>query len=235
MASLVLGGCDLILLNENKDGPPPPPFEAGVIPDAPPNTCFGDDFNDGSLNATLWQELGGPIATNAVLIETNNALRVKLLSTPCGSCAAKNGVLGRTVFDFTNAGLELRVRPATLTNEFVSTTFLLDVAGVAGTLTMTAKAGQLELRASMDAANDKVIPYTDKILAWRFRHTGNFVFEVFIEGSGWKLQREVISPLSTAATRVQLYAESEMGGGNNAEAIFDEVVLYGPNCVQSVR
>ena len=236
MLALASSGCDLILLSENKSNDTPP-LEAGVPADAPPNLCFGDDFNTPPLNGELWQEIADSSTMPAKVEVRQGALRVTLTAGPSGSSTYRNGVFGKTAFDFTGATLEVRVRPANLANPLVETAFVLDVAGTSGTFTMSASASKLAMKATT-ALPDKIVPYGNDFVAWRIRHepaAKTFVYEVLIQGVGWKEQRRVVADIPTTITSVQLYAEAVMNGGNDAEAVFDEVTLFGDSCVQSLR
>ena len=229
-ACAALGGCDLILLNENITSPPPPVVDAA--PDAPPRPpfCFGDKFDAPMLDTARWQVID-PAASLAVLEQRDGALRVRLDGSIMSTGDAKNGVFNQAVFDFTDAVVEVAVQPANLDNPLLDTVFVLDAAGSIGTFTMRLSGGLLY----MSATNQVPIqtPYKAGTRALRMVHlaaSSEYVFESELAGQ-WREEARYMSTVKPTAVRVQLYAESRGGGGDGSEAIFDEVTLYAKNCV----
>jgi hypothetical protein len=224
----LLGGCDLILLNENFTTPPPPPIDAAI--DAPPLPpfCFGDDFAGDAIDTTRWAELmpGSPVAVS----QSAGVFRVAFGGGPCATCDYTNGIYS-TPFNFTGATLDVNVVPGELVSLNAETTVLIDAAGPAGSYSVSARANMLYFRGTNQP--ETMAPYNDAFGTWRIRHDlagPDFVFEMLLDGSVKELAR-MPTAVSTSFVRVHLFATNINNGAGGGESTFDDLKVYGMDCV----
>lgn len=182
-----------------------------------------EDFNDNSLNTSLWSRhsLGSPTVSE-------QAQQLQIALSP--NTAGYNGVFSTSTYDLTNRMVQVESVQAVSQAGWCENFLELEL-NTNNYFMIQVGAGNMILRARVNGVNDQtVIPFDGAANKfWRIRHeqSANLIhFETSATGNVWLTRKTVTAGFSLTALRVHLLAGAYGGGNSNpGTAKYDNLML----------
>jgi len=185
-----------------------------------------DNFNDNSLNLTLWKKgvISGTADGNVTVNETNGQLQI----TPRANYAAGayNGLISVSNYDLTGKYLYAKVVQVANSSTDADTDFFI-AKDSANTVGIVQEHGFLYFYKNVNGAytNLASISYSPSThLWWRLRESvGKVYFDTSADGSTWSNRYSTPSPFSLLSVKIGLIAGTWDSISSPGKAIFDNI------------